>query len=151
MKKNILKVSGHTLLEILVVLAIISILVFASIPLFSSYSEQAKIDELKAVMLKVAASQERCFSAKGEYGASAYHLQNFDFPNVPNDKMALATGIIIKGGVGMTYWVNGKYDIGKEHKVCFIYHGSTMGTGEDSNFSEIKPGDPIPYSGVSCD
>ncbi len=150
MREIICRHRGHTLIELVVSLAILSILILAAIPLFDSYSDQTKIDELKAVILRAAASQEKHFSATGTYAASASLLQNYDFPAVPNSKMKLFTGVIIHGGTGMTFWVNGSYDIGNADRACWIYLGSTMGTGGDNNFTELKPSDPIPYVGVNC-
>jgi prepilin-type N-terminal cleavage/methylation domain-containing protein len=141
---------GHTLIELIVSLAVVSILVLAAIPLFDSYSDQTRIDELKAVILRAAASQEKHFSSTGNYAASASLLHNYDFPAVPNSKMKLFTGVIMRTGTGMTYWVNGSYDIGGASRACWLYLGSTMGTSDDSNFMELKPSDPAPYDGVNC-
>lgn len=141
---------GHTLIELIVTLVIVSILVLAAIPLFNSYSDQTRVDELKAFILRGAASQEKHFTAHGTYATSASLLQNYDFPTVPNNKMKLFTGVIIRQGVGMTYWVNGSYDIGHADRECWIYVGSTMGTGGDNNFMRLVPSDPVPYDGVNC-
>jgi len=142
---------GHTIIELIVSLAVVSVLVIAAIPLFDSYSDQTKIDEMKAVILRAAASQEKYFSATGSYAPSAMALENYNFPDVPSNKVKLFTGIIIRQGMGMTYWVNGSIDLGNPNRVCWLYVGSTMGTGWDGNFVELKSTDPIPYTGINCD
>jgi len=135
---------GHTLIELMVVLSIISILVAASIPLFTSYMDQTRVDELKALMLKAAASQEKHYSSTGNYAATGNLLVNYDFPSVPNAKMKLFTGIWIEEGPSMKFWVNGSYDLGKAERECWIYRGS------DGTFQKLTSSDPIPYTGVNC-
>jgi prepilin-type N-terminal cleavage/methylation domain-containing protein len=135
---------GHSLIELMVVLVITSVLVLVAIPLFDSYMDETKIDELQALILKAAASQEKHFAAKGVYAASGNLLANYDFPPLPNDKMKLFTGIWIEEGTGMTYWVNGSYDIGKAERECWIYRGS------DGTMQRLTSSDPVPFTGVNC-
>lgn len=143
--KNLLnRQRGHTLIELMVVLSIVSILVLASIPLFNSYMDQTRVDELKALILKAAAAQEKHFAATGTYAASGNLLANYDFPPLPNTKMKLFTGIWIDEGTGMKFWVNGSYDIGKAERECWIYRG------DEGAFQKLTSSDPIPYDGVNC-
>lgn len=135
------KVHGSTLLELMVTLGILSILVVVAIPLFSGYTEQGKIDELKANLLKAAASQEKYFANTGRYAAANNTLQNYGFPTPPNIKMKFFTGAILKEGLGMTYWVAGNYDVNPDvsntYSECWIYFGSIIGTGNADNFIRI--------------
>lgn len=135
---------GHTLIELMVVLAIISVLVVAAIPLFDSYMEETRIDELKAMILKAAASQEKYFAATGKYSASAIDLQKYDYPPVTDPKMKLFTGVRINDGRGMTFWVNGSYDLGKAERECWVYIGSS---GE---LRRLTSSDPLPFTAVNC-
>jgi prepilin-type N-terminal cleavage/methylation domain-containing protein len=135
---------GHTLIELMVVLGIVSILVLASIPLFSSYMDQTRVDELKALMLKAAAAQEKHFAVTGTFAATSSLLTNYDFPDVPNNKIKLFTGARIIDGRGMTFWVNGSYDLGKASRECWIYHG------DEGTMQRLTPSDPTPYTGVNC-
>ncbi len=140
----IFRQKGHTLIELMVVLAIISVLVVAAIPLFDSYMEQTRIDELKATILKAAASQEKYFAATGKYSASAIDLQKYDYPPVTDTKMKLFTGVRINDGRGMTFWVNGSYDLGKAERECWVYIGSS---GE---MRRLTSSDPLPFTAVNC-
>jgi len=160
MKSYFKKHRGHTLIELMVVMTIVSIIAVVAIPLFGSYQDQTKIDELKAVLLRAAAAQEKHFSANGTYAASASLLQKYGFPVLKEDSTSvladnehinLFTGVIIKEGIGMTFWVNGNLDLGKADKSCWLFVGSVLGTGGESNFLEIKPGDSKPYTGINCD
>ena len=135
------KISGHTLIELLVTVAILSILIVAAIPLFKGYTEDSKIDELKATLLKAAAAQENYFAATGQYAAVSASLTNYGFPTPPSDKMTLYTGLIFQQNVGMTYWVAGNYDVNPDvsgtYNECWIYFGSVLGTGDSSNFIRL--------------
>lgn len=136
-----IKVSGYTLIELMVTLAIVSILVLAAIPLFSGYTEQGKIDELKANLLNAASAQEKYFANTGKYSAVNTTLANYGFPVPGNPKMKLFTGAIIREGTGMTYWVAGNYDVNPDvtntYSECWIYFGSVIGTGGSDNFIRL--------------
>lgn len=143
--KNVLnRHRGHTLLELIIAMFVVSILAYASIPLFNSYSEETKIDELKATILKAVTAQERFFAATGSYATSAILLTNYDFPEIPNSKMKIFTGARVEAGVGMTFWVNGSYDIGRPERECWVY------AGFEGSLQRLKPSDPIPFAGVDC-
>ena len=133
--------SGHTLVELLVVLAIISILAVVAIPIFDGYAEDGRIDELKATLLKAAAAQEKYFASKGMYAAVKGDLDSFGFPDPVNDKMKLYTGVIFQQNVGMTYWVAGNYDVNPDvsdtYNECWAYFGSVIGTGSSDNFMRL--------------
>jgi prepilin-type N-terminal cleavage/methylation domain-containing protein len=139
--KSIDMAKGHTLLEILVVLGIVSILAVMAIPIFDHFTESSKVDELKAYILKASAAQEKYFASKGEFSPTVEGLADFGFPTVPNDKMELSTGVIIRQNLGVTYWVSGNYDIDPEkvttYNECWLYFGSVMGTGESDNFLQM--------------
>lgn len=149
MLKHLFRSKGFTLIEIMIVLGIIAILAAIAIPLFDSYSDDAKIEELKSVMLIAAASQEKYFATVGKYSASYTDLAKYDFPVPPTEKMKLYTGVILRDGVGMSYWVNGTLDIGGE-KECWLYVGSAVGTDQSTNFVKLKPTEK-PYTGIKCD
>lgn len=133
--------SGHTLIELLVVMGIVSILAVVAIPLFQSYQEDSRIDELKATLLKAAAAQENYFAATGQYAALPETLANHGYPTLPNDKMKLFTGIHFTSRTGMTYWVAGNYDVNPDvtntYNECWIYVGAVMGTGDSDNFMRL--------------
>jgi len=132
---------GHTLLELIAVLAIVSTLILVSIPLFTGYTEQGKIDNLKANLLKAAAAQEKHYATSGLYATSEFVLTSYGFPQDINEKMKLFTGAILIDGLGMTYWVAGNYDINPDvsytYNECWIYFGPVLGTGNADNFMRL--------------
>ncbi len=131
---------GFTMIEILIVLGIISILAVAAIPVFDSFTIQSRIDDLKANILKAANSQEKYFTATGRYAPKSTMLDSYDYPDIDNPKMKLFTGVILREGIGMTYWVAGNFDVTPHtgnYNECWIYFGSLIGTGGADNFLRI--------------
>ena len=143
---------GFTLIELSIVVAIVGILAAVAIPIFDSFSDDSKVDELKSVMLVAAASQEKFYLSEGRYGNSGTDkntlTSKYAFPK-DTEQMKLKTGIIIKDGVGMGYWISGVRKIrGNLH--CWLYTSSFMDTTETTNFKELKTGDANAYNGASC-
>lgn len=146
------KSSGFTLIELSIVIAIVGILAAVAIPIFDSFADNSKIDDLKSNILVAATAQEKFFLAKGRYattGNDGEVLESaFDYPKKTSD-MTIRTGIILKEGVGMGYWVSGAREIkGKLH--CWLYLSSFMGTAERNDLREFNENDYIEYKGVSC-
>ena len=143
---------GFTLIELSIVVAIVGILAAIAVPIFDSFSEKSKIDDLKSNMLVAATAQEKFFLSKGRY-ATTYEdgnlLENsFDYPKKTKD-MTIRTGVILKEGVGMGYWVSGARKIkGQLH--CWLYVSPFMGTSESISFREFKTGDTMEYRGINC-
>ena len=138
---------GFTLVELVIVIAIISILTAVAIPIFDSFSKGSKVDELKSEMLIGATAQEKYFLAKGVYSSEILDLYPYNFPR-NHDNMKFATGIYIKNGVGMSYWVHGSRCIDSKAN-CWLYISSLMGTTETTNFRELKFGESVSeYKGI---
>ena len=138
---------GFTLIELFMVVAIVAVLAAVAIPIFDSFSKSSKIDELKSEMLVAATAQEKYFLAKGVYSPEIFSLYSYDFPK-DHDGLKFATGIYIKNGVGMSYWIHGRRCISNEPS-CWLYISSLMGTTERTNFRELKYGDSVKeYKGI---
>ena len=143
---------GFTLIELAIVVGIIGILAAVAVPIFDSFSDDSKIDELKSRMLVAATAQEKFYLSKGRYGTSPVDgtalVKSYDYPP-DTDQMKIAIGVVIKDGVGMGYWVSGIRKIrGSLH--CWLYTSPFMDTTETTNFREYKQGDNIGFNGVSC-
>ena len=97
---------GFTLIELAIVVSIVGILAALAVPIFDSFSDDSKIDELKSQMLVAAASQEKFYLSEGRYGNTGTDknalVSKYAFPR-DTEQMKLKTGIIIKDGVGMGY------------------------------------------------
>ncbi len=143
---------GFTLIELSIVIAIVGILAAVAIPIFDSFTDDAKVDDLKSNILVAATAQEKFFLAKGRYATTGNDgeilVSAFDYPKQTDD-MTIRTGIILKEGVGMGYWVSGARRIkGKLH--CWLYLSAFMGTAEKNDFREFGENDYIEYTGVTC-
>ena len=143
---------GFTLIELAIVVAIVGILAAVAIPIFDSFSDDSKIDELKSLMLVAAASQEKFYLSEGRYGNTGTDknalVSKYAFPE-DTKQMKLKTGVVIKDGVGMGYWVSGVRKIrGDLH--CWLYTSSFMDTTETTNFKELKIGEVSVYNGAGC-
>ena len=143
---------GFTLIELSIGIAIVGILAAVAVPIFDSFSDDSKIDEMKSEMLIAAASQEKFYLSNGRYATTgndkAALLSYFNFPK-DTENMKLTTGVVVKDGVGMGYWVGGIRKIrGDLH--CWLYTSSFMGTTGNTNFKEIKSGASNEYNGVNC-
>ena len=146
-----MKTKGFTLIELAIVVAIVGILAAIAVPIFSSFSDKAKIDELHSSMLVAAMAQEKYFVSKGKYSTTPSELVAYGFP-ANSDDMRFKTGVIVRNdvakGVGISFWINGLRRIkGETH--CWLYVSSLTGTTEKGNFKELKASEK-PYEGVSC-
>ena len=143
---------GFTLVELVIAIAIVGILSAIAVPLFSSFSDNSKIDELKSKMLIAAAAQEKFYLSNGRYATSPIDgttlVRSYDYP-ANTDQMKISTGVILKEGVGMGYWINGVRKI-KNDLHCWLYVSSFMDTTEKTNFREYKQNDNTGFNGVSC-
>lgn len=152
MKILVAESKGFTLMELSIVIAIIGVLAAIAIPIFDSFSDDSKIDELKSEMLVAAASQEKFYLSNGRYATTgndkAALVSYYNFPE-DTEQMKLKTGLVIKDGVGMGYWVNGVRKIrGNLH--CWLYTSSFMDTTEALNFRDISNGESRGYNGAGC-
>ena len=146
------KPKGFTLMELAIVVGIIGILAAVAIPIFDSFSDNSKIDEMRSEMLVAAASQEKFYLSNGRYATTgndkAALVAYYDFPK-DTDQMKLKTGVVVRDGVGMGYGISGVRSIrGTLH--CWLYTSSFMETTETINFREFKDGDGTGYNGLSC-
>ena len=62
-----LKLSGFTLIELMITVAILAIIAAVAIPSYTSYVDRSKRAEARAALLDIAARQERFYSNNRQY------------------------------------------------------------------------------------
>jgi type IV pilus assembly protein PilE len=78
------KVGGFTLVELVIVVAIIGILAAIALPGYGNYTRKAKRSDAKSALLELAGRQERIFSTTQSYTSNAGSLGYASFPaNIP--------------------------------------------------------------------
>jgi len=144
------KNKGFSLVELMMVVAIIGILVAAAIPIFNYFTKRAKAENLKATMLSVAASQESYFAANGAYTAVTQTLQRYNYPEIDGNQR-ISTGVIVTNGIGTSYWVAGVVKLEEDcsEYECYLYLSSAVGTANPGEFTKMKIGESCPYDKAS--
>lgn len=147
---NIQKHKGYSLMEVMLVVAIIGILAAAAVPIFSYFTKRAKVENLHATMLSVAAAQESHFAANGAYTAITQMLKKYNYPEI-EDNQRIATGVIVTNGIGTSYWVAGvvKLEPDCSEFECYMYLSSLVGTSNPGEFTKMKEGDACIYDKAS--
>jgi len=122
---------GHTLIELIIVVTIISIMAALAIPIAQGQIIKNRIDDLKGDILNVAAAQEKFFSTNGTYASSIKELTTkYDLHIDKKSKIKLNTGLILNRGLTPSFYVVGNYDIDKIHDAyneCWVYFGLNSG------------------------
>lgn len=70
-----LKLSGFTLIELMITVAILAIIAAVAIPSYSSYVDRGKRAEARTALLDIAARQERHYSNNRQYTATLSDLK----------------------------------------------------------------------------
>ncbi len=121
---------GYTLIEVMIVVAIIGVMASVAIPAFDQYTKKARIENLKSVILTVAAAQDRFFAARGRYTNTLTDLAQYGFKGSAEAKISIGVQITLNMGQG--YWVAGSADIDKTllpadpYNECWLFFGRNM-------------------------
>ena len=86
MRSFYLRELGFTLIEVMIVVAIVAILGAVALPSYQQYVERSRRADAKAVLLEATQFMERVFTERGAYnkktdGATATSLAEIGFPS----------------------------------------------------------------------
>ena len=122
--------TGYTLVELMVVLAIVGIMATIAIVSYEQYIRKGKQENLKARILEAASAQERHFAARSRYATVMAELVPFGLTGKAGtngwetEKATLYTGVFIDDRTGLGYWIAGNADLDKTADTiedCWLY------------------------------
>lgn len=87
-----LKLSGFTLIELMITVAILAIIAAVTIPAYTQYVDRGKRAEARAALLDIAARQERHYSNNRQYTATLSDLNMSGTSENGNYTLSVALG-----------------------------------------------------------
>lgn len=125
--------TGHTLVELMVVVALVAVIATIAITMYDNYTLKSRQEKARATVLDVAGAQERHFAARGGYAARMIDLVHFGLRGKQGtngweiEETTLYTGAIIDDRAGFSYWVAGNTDtdrnLAESLGDCWMYFG----------------------------
>ncbi|MCD6570010.1 MAG: prepilin-type N-terminal cleavage/methylation domain-containing protein [Deltaproteobacteria bacterium] len=82
-----MKRHGFSLIEIMIVVAIIGILASVAIPLYTGHIRKARRSEAMTGLQTVALYEEKCMAEKGNYNTITYLINSFGLSDPDGDKI----------------------------------------------------------------
>ena len=120
---------GVTLLELMIVVVIVSILAAVAYPNYRQFVTRAKRNEAKAMLLEIAAAQERFYLQNSRYGTLAE--LGFDDPYV--SETGTYQAIVLAPNPAVNYTATATYQKPDEEKdKCFTF--DIDGRGSKNSF-----------------
>lgn len=93
MLRSLQKKEGFTLVELLIVVAIIGILAAIAIPQFAAYRAKSYCSAVKSDLANLAIAEEAYFTDHNQYTTTATNLQGFTWTNTG--------GVLVSGNIGL--------------------------------------------------
>lgn len=124
---------GFTLIELMIVVAIIGLLSAIALPLYQSYVLKARRADAKNAVLDMASRQERFFSINNKYTATAADLGFASLPSAVNSSGASYYNLSVTASTGPAGFVAKATPTGVQQKDLECYTFQVDQTGAQSN------------------
>lgn len=127
MKKN----QGFTLVEVMVVVAIISVIATIAFPMYREFTERARREQVRGFLSEIANAQERYFTINKSYATSMADLRMNAFTSGTEESSA-ATVALTSDGAEWTATATLRIEDSKCTQLILDNFGAkTVGTGSD--------------------
>ncbi len=132
---------GFSLLELMIVVAVIGILAMIALPNYIDQVEKGRRAEGRAALLTVAQAQERFYTANGSYAANLGSINANDLPTINNVTGLTENGyytVSTTGGTTFTVTANTAGSQTGDDDFCAIMRINNLGvkTAEDSSSND---------------
>ena len=112
--EELMKMKGFTLIEIMIVVAILGILGAIAIPLYSGYTDRAKRVEAEEQLMAIAAMEEDYFNSFRKYLDNTTTLKQYYGAKLEGDHYTITVTV-----------TNNDHGYSYEATSCVCYHGKT--------------------------
>ena len=135
---------GFTLIELMIVVAIIGILAAIAIPSYQQYTKKAKFSEVPQATSPVKLAIEACFQDNNALASCNVQGTN-GIPSNPGSNGKFVGGIVVAGTAPITITGTGRGDVAG---VTYILNGTAPGTGSNLMDWVVDPASTCKVQGL---
>ncbi|MBB3229131.1 type IV pilus assembly protein PilE [Luteibacter sp. Sphag1AF] len=130
------RVGGFTLLELMIVVAIIGILTMIAVPSYNRYAFRARRADAQTALMQIATAQERYYATYNTYASSPVNDLKMTSTTTPNGYYTLSIGTMPGTDLTTAYVATATAIGGQANDVCLNLtidsRGTKSQTGQDN-------------------